>query len=71
MTEVVKGLVALNEQGYVITDQHMETNIPGIYAVGDIRIKGLRQIVTAAAMVQLLLNMLRENTSEFSMRQGS
>ncbi|MBP7303884.1 MAG: thioredoxin-disulfide reductase [Fervidobacterium sp.] len=49
MTEVVKGLVALNEQGYVITDQHMETNIPGIYAVGDIRIKGLRQIVTAAA----------------------
>ncbi len=49
MTEVVKGVVALNEQGYVITDQHMETNIPGIYAVGDIRIKGLRQIVTAAA----------------------
>ncbi len=49
MTEVVKGLVALNEQGYVITDEHMETNIPGIYAVGDIRIKGLRQIVTAAA----------------------
>jgi len=35
MTEVVKGLVALNEQGYVITDEHMETNIPGIYAVGD------------------------------------
>ena len=27
----------------------METNIPGVYAVGDIRIKGLRQIVTAAA----------------------
>ncbi len=49
MTQVVKGLVALNEQGYVITDEHMETNIPGIYAVGDIRIKGLRQIVTAAA----------------------
>lgn len=49
MTEVVKGLVALNEYGYVITDEHMETNIPGVYAVGDIRIKGLRQIVTAAA----------------------
>jgi len=49
MTEVVKGLVEMNQYGYVITDENMETSVPGIYAVGDIRIKGLRQIVTAAA----------------------
>ncbi|MGB9614717.1 MAG: thioredoxin-disulfide reductase [Fervidobacterium sp.] len=48
-TEIFKGLVNMNDYGYIITDENMETNIPGIYAVGDIRIKGLRQIVTAAA----------------------
>ncbi|MEN3042530.1 MAG: thioredoxin-disulfide reductase, partial [Fervidobacterium sp.] len=48
-TEIFKGLLKMNEYGYIITDENMETNVPGIYAVGDIRIKGLRQIVTAAA----------------------
>ncbi len=48
-TQVFKGLVNMNDYGYIITDENMETNVPGIYAVGDIRIKGLRQIVTAAA----------------------
>ncbi|MCX7653061.1 MAG: thioredoxin-disulfide reductase [Fervidobacterium sp.] len=48
-TEIFKGLLEMNEYGYIITDENMETNVPGIYAVGDIRIKGLRQIVTAAA----------------------
>jgi thioredoxin reductase (NADPH) len=36
-----------NEEGYVVTDENMKTNVPGIYAAGDIRDKTLRQIVTA------------------------
>lgn len=36
-----------NEVGYILTNEDMSTNIPGIYAAGDVREKGLRQIVTA------------------------
>lgn len=48
-TDLVKDLVALNEQGYIITDENCATNKPGIFAIGDIRQKSLRQIITAAA----------------------
>lgn len=37
------------EHGYIITDDNMKTNIPGVFAAGDIRVKSLRQVVTAAA----------------------
>ena len=37
------------ENGYIKTDEHMHTNIPGVFAAGDIRVKSLRQVVTAAA----------------------
>jgi thioredoxin reductase (NADPH) len=46
---VVPAGVKLNAQGYVITDTKCETDIPGIFAVGDLREKYARQIVTAAA----------------------
>lgn len=39
----------MNEAGYIPTDQDMKTNIPGVYAAGDVRVKSLRQVVTAAA----------------------
>ena len=39
----------LDESGYIITDQKMMTNIPGLYAVGDVRSGAFRQVVTAAA----------------------
>ncbi len=48
-TELVKDLVALNEEGYIITNENCATNVPGIFAVGDVRQKQLRQIITAAA----------------------
>ena len=38
-----------NERGYLVTDDNMHTNIPGVFAAGDIRKKTLRQVVTAAA----------------------
>lgn len=43
-----KGL-EMNEAGYIPTDDDMRTNIPGVFAAGDIRVKSLRQVVTAAA----------------------
>ena len=43
------GMVETDDYGYIPTDEHMCTNIMGVYAVGDIRRKLLRQVVTAAA----------------------
>ena len=37
------------ENGYIVTDADMRTSIPGVFAAGDIRVKSLRQVVTAAA----------------------
>lgn len=48
-TELFKGQVALDEAGYVKTNDAMETNLPGVYAAGDVRPKALRQLVTATA----------------------
>jgi thioredoxin reductase (NADPH) len=44
-----KGKVEMDPSGYIITDDNMKTNIPGVFAAGDIRVKSLRQVVTAAA----------------------
>lgn len=41
--------VILDEKGYIVTDENMKTNIDGVFAVGDIRSKLFRQIVTAAS----------------------
>ena len=48
-TKLVEGLLQLDAQGYIVADETTKTNIPGVYAVGDVRTKGLRQIVTAVA----------------------
>lgn len=48
-TELIQGQVELDEAGYVPADETTRTNIPGVFAVGDMRKKPLRQIVTAVA----------------------
>ncbi|MGL4664329.1 MAG: thioredoxin-disulfide reductase [Clostridium butyricum] len=48
-TEEVKKYLNLNEQGYIITNEDMETNIKGVYAAGDVREKKYRQITTAVS----------------------
>lgn len=48
-TEFLRGHVTLDPQGYIVTDEDMRTNIPGVFAAGDCRRKFLRQMVTAAA----------------------
>ncbi len=48
-SEVYKKVVAVDDAGYIIAGESCETNVPGIFAAGDIRTKELRQIITAAA----------------------
>ena len=48
-TALFKDQLALDEAGYIISGETTETNIPGVYAAGDVRTKALRQVVTAAA----------------------
>lgn len=47
--ELLKGKLALSSEGYLLTDEAMQTNVLGVYGAGDIRKKPLRQIITAAA----------------------
>ncbi len=47
-SEFVKGLLPLDEKGFIITDCEMRTEVPGVFAAGDVRSKACRQIVTAA-----------------------
>jgi thioredoxin reductase (NADPH) len=46
-TDLVRGVIELDDRGYIITDQACATSIAGIFAAGDVRQKGLRQISTA------------------------
>ncbi len=46
-TGFLKGVVEMDEEGFIITDENMETSVKGIYACGDVRKKLLRQVVTA------------------------
>lgn len=46
-TEFLKGQVKLDERGYIPVTANMETNVPGVFAAGDVTVKLLRQVVTA------------------------
>ena len=46
-TALFAGQIDLDDAGYIIADETTKTNIPGVYAVGDVRTKALRQVVTA------------------------
>lgn len=48
-TDIFKGIIELNENGYIIADESTKTSVSGVFAAGDVRTKSLRQIVTAAA----------------------
>ena len=48
-TGLVDGLLELDSAGYIIAGESTETSVPGVYAVGDVRTKVLRQVVTAVA----------------------
>ncbi len=48
-TELFRTQLTLDEHGYIVADENTKTNIPGVFAIGDVRTKALRQIVTATA----------------------
>jgi thioredoxin reductase (NADPH) len=47
--DLLKGLVEVDAQGYVVVPESTETGVPGLYIAGDVRRKSLKQIVTAVA----------------------
>ncbi len=48
-TQLVSGQLALDENGYILAGEDTVTSLPGVFAVGDVRTKAVRQIITAAA----------------------
>ena len=61
---LVKGQLALDEGGYIIADESTVTSIPGVYAVGDVRTKQVRQIVTAVSDGAVAAHMAEEYLAE-------
>lgn len=49
VTELFQGQLELDDGGYIVADETTCTNLPGVYAAGDVRTKAVRQIITAAA----------------------
>ena len=64
-TDIFKGIVNMDERGYIITDEEMHTNIPNVYAAGDVRVKRLRQVVTAAADGAIAAVMIEKSLSNY------
>ena len=69
-TEAVKGIVELNEQGYILTDSSQKTSAEGVYAAGDVCIKPLRQVVTATSDGALAATELEKYVAEVHHRTG-
>ena len=59
-TELVQGQLELDRSGYIKADETTATNLPGVYAVGDVRTKPLRQVVTAVADGATAVHMAEE-----------
>ncbi len=60
VTGLVKSQLELDPGGYIIADETTRTSIPGVYAVGDVRAKPLRQVVTAVADGAVAVHMAEE-----------
>lgn len=63
-TELVSGQLDLDSSGYILADESTRTNIPGVFAVGDVRTKALRQVVTATADGAVAVRMAEEYLHE-------
>jgi thioredoxin reductase (NADPH) len=62
-TEFLGDTIALDKAGYIIAGESCETNIPGVYAIGDVRTKELRQVVTATADGAIAAHKVEESLS--------
>ena len=64
-TSVFADKVETDDKGYIKTDEDMHTNVPGVYAVGDVRVKSLRQVVTAVADGAIAAVQVERSMSEY------
>lgn len=64
-TEFLKDILELDNNGYITADETTKTNIPGIFAVGDVRTKTLRQVVTAVSDGAVAVHFAEEYLSNF------
>ena len=64
VTQLVTGQLELDEAGYILADESTRTNIAGVYAVGDVRTKALRQVVTATADGAVAIHYAEEYLAE-------
>jgi len=69
-TEVVKDVLELNEQGYILTDSTQKTSVNGVYAAGDVCVKPLRQVVTATGDGALAATELEKYVAAVHRRTG-
>ena len=69
-TEALRGIVALNEQGYIVTDETLKTSAKGVYAAGDVCIKPLRQVVTATGDGALAATELEKYVAQMHRKTG-
>ena len=63
-TALAAGQLSLNKRGYPVAGEPTETSIPGVYAVGDVRTKPLRQVVTAVADGAVAVHMAEKYIAE-------
>ena len=64
-SELFKGVLDLDEYGYIIADETTKTNIDGVYAIGDVRTKPLRQVVTAVGDGATAVHLAEEYIVDF------
>ncbi len=69
-TEAVKGVIKLNDQGYIVTDASQKTSADGVYAAGDVCVKPLRQVVTATGDGALAATELEKYAAEMQRKTG-
>ena len=63
-TEIFKDVLTMDAGGYIVADESTRTNIPGVFAIGDVRTKALRQVVTAVADGAVAVHYASEYLSE-------
>jgi thioredoxin reductase (NADPH) len=63
-TALFRDQLQLDSSGYIVADESTRTNIPGVFAVGDVRTKAVRQIVTAAADGAVAAHYAEEHLAE-------
>ena len=59
-TQLAEGQLELDGSGYIVADETTKTSVPGVFAVGDVRTKPLRQVVTAVADGAMAVHMAEE-----------